>query len=102
MAPAKKLFLMETIWSRFNPAYKFVMEQIGAGKIGEVYHVDAKFGLDLSNVERLLKKASGGGVMLDLGVYTLNAISMVYNNQEPLAMSALKVAVMFYTFMCSS
>jgi len=64
------------------------MEQIGAGKIGEVYHVDAKFGLDLSNVERLLKKASGGGVMLDLGVYTLNAISMVYNNQEPLDIKA--------------
>ncbi|XP_074603266.1 trans-1,2-dihydrobenzene-1,2-diol dehydrogenase-like [Brevipalpus obovatus] len=88
LARAKKLFLMEAIWSRFNPVFKFVMEQIAAGTIGDVYHVNAEFGLDLMEVERLVKKSHGGGVMLDLGVYTLNAISMVYNNQEPLEIKA--------------
>lgn len=89
LARAKKLFLMEAIWSRFNPAYKFVMEQIAAGTIGDVYHVNADFGADLMNIERLVKKSLGGGVMLDLGVYALNAISMVYNNQEPSDIKAI-------------
>ncbi|XP_074601697.1 trans-1,2-dihydrobenzene-1,2-diol dehydrogenase-like [Brevipalpus obovatus] len=83
LARTKKLFLMEGIWSRFNPACKFAMDQIADGTIGDVYHVSAEFGAKLINVERLIKKSHGGGAMLDIGVYALNAISMVYNNQEP-------------------
>lgn len=83
LARAKKLFLMEAIWSRFNPVYTLLMEKIKTKALGDVVSVNATFGLDLTNVERLIKKSAGGGTALDLGVYTLNLIQVAVDNKKP-------------------
>lgn len=51
---AKKLFLMEAIWSRFFPSYQYVRKQINDGVLGDIKEVHAEFGYDHSNNERLL------------------------------------------------
>lgn len=43
-AKQKNLFLMEGIWSRFFPSYKYIREQIEKGKLGEVEHIDLEYG----------------------------------------------------------
>lgn len=83
LAKSKNLFLMEAIWSRFNPAYALVMDKIKSKAIGDIVSVNATFGYDLTKVERLTKKASGGGTVLDLGVYTINVIQMCIGNKKP-------------------
>ncbi|CAD7000119.1 unnamed protein product [Ceratitis capitata] len=73
LAKSKKVFLMEAIWSRFFPAYQYVRQQIKNGALGEIKEVEVAFGFNLGGVDRLTKKDLGGGVVLDLGVYTIQA-----------------------------
>lgn len=73
LAESKNLFLMEGIWSRFFPAYQYLRQQIKNGVLGEIKEVNVAFGFDLSHVDRLTKKDLGGGVVLDLGVYAIQA-----------------------------
>ncbi|XP_025018476.1 trans-1,2-dihydrobenzene-1,2-diol dehydrogenase, partial [Tetranychus urticae] len=83
LARSKKLFLMEAIWSRFNPVFTLLMDKIKTKALGDVVSVNATFGLDLTKVERLIKKAAGGGTLLDLGVYTINVIQVAVGNKKP-------------------
>lgn len=91
LAREKKLFLMEAIWSRFNPVHKLIRQEIAAGKIGKVLHVHGDFGenQEIEKSPRFYKKELGGGCMLDMGIYILNAISMTFNNRKPLEIKAL-------------
>lgn len=43
-AKQKNLFLMEGIWSRFFPSYKYIREQIENGKLGEIERIDLEYG----------------------------------------------------------
>jgi len=66
-------FLLEGMWSRFNPAVIRTKELIEAGTIGEVRHMTADFGFkkDYDPKSRLYDLALGGGSILDVGVYPL-------------------------------
>lgn len=72
-AKEKKLFMMEAIWSRFFPTYIQLRNRIDTGELGEIQEVNVEFGFYLSDVDRLRMKALGGGTVLDLGVYTIQA-----------------------------
>lgn len=72
-AQTKKLFLMEAIWSRFFPSYIHLRDRINAGELGDIQQVEVEFGFPLADVDRLRMKQLGGGTVLDLGVYTIQA-----------------------------
>ena len=57
--------------------------------VGDVVHVYANFGKDLTDVQRLMKRSEGGGGILDLGIYTLNAVTMVYGGEKPEKIAAV-------------
>lgn len=53
-ARQKNLFLLEGIWSRFFPSYKYIREQIDSGKLGEIERVEAEYGNEfMGNLERI-------------------------------------------------
>ncbi|EFN80683.1 trans-1,2-dihydrobenzene-1,2-diol dehydrogenase [Harpegnathos saltator] len=79
----KNLFLMEGVWSRCFPIYDNIKKMLEAGCMGDIHHVSASFGFDLMDVDRITKKELGGGTVLDLGIYCLQFVSMVYNNEMP-------------------
>jgi dihydrodiol dehydrogenase / D-xylose 1-dehydrogenase (NADP) len=83
LAREKKLFLMEAIWSRCFPAYDKIRELISAGTIGDVLHVLVQFGEEIDKVDRVSQKELGGGALLDIGIYTLQFISLSFNGQTP-------------------
>jgi len=89
IARKHKLFLMEAVWSRFLPAYKTFQKLIKNGSIGEVVHVNANFGVPIKEVERIRNKDIGGGTILDLGIYNLNAVTMVYGGDKPEKIAAI-------------
>lgn len=46
------------------------------------------FGVNLDHVERLQDPALGGGALLDLGIYCLTIVDMIFGGQEPVRISA--------------
>lgn len=53
--------------------------------------VKAEFGVPLMDVQRSVKKELGGGTILDLGIYCLQFICMVYNGEKPECIQAMGV-----------
>jgi predicted dehydrogenase len=74
LARAKKLFLMEAMWTRFMPALAEVRRIIAAGEIGVPRQVIADFGFTatLDPAHRVNNPALGGGALLDLGIYPVS------------------------------
>lgn len=66
-------FLMEAMWTRFNPAHVEMMRRIDDGAIGEVRRVIADFSIPVpfDKEHRLWDRAKGGGALLDLGIYPM-------------------------------
>jgi dihydrodiol dehydrogenase / D-xylose 1-dehydrogenase (NADP) len=79
-ARACKQFLMEAIWTRFLPVMVKVREWLAEGAIGEPRILTADFGFraGLDPEGRLFKPESGGGGLLDVGVYTIALAYMVF------------------------
>ncbi len=76
IAAAKKnqVFLMEALWSRFNPSIVKVKELIEQGKLGDIAYLNANFGfyaLDRDEEGRLLNPDLAGGSLLDIGIYPI-------------------------------
>ena len=74
LARARKLFLMEAMWTRFMPALAEVRRIIESGLLGAISQVHADFGFaatrDLEH--RVNQRALGGGALRDLGIYPLS------------------------------
>ena len=70
-ARARKVFLMEALWTRFLPSTLKVMEIIREDKLGKLQSVYADFGfrLDFDPGHRLYDPGKGGGALLDIGIY---------------------------------
>jgi len=66
-----KVLLMEALWTRFMPHFKFVKEELASGKYGAVKTLTADFCFDAAfNPDgRLYNKELGGGSLLDIGIY---------------------------------
>jgi predicted dehydrogenase len=78
-ARARGLFLMEAIWSRFLPAYRSLVDVIGAGLIGEPLLVEGDFGFrrPVDPRHRHFAPDLGGGALLDLGIYPMQLCTLV-------------------------
>src|SRR5688500_7194862 len=79
MARKTGLFVMEAMWTRFQPAVVAVRELVADGAIGEVRSVQADLGIarEYDPVDRLFDLALGGGALLDLGVYVVTFAQML-------------------------
>lgn len=52
-AKQKKLFMMESLWSRFLPPLLYVRRQIQSGMLGEIQSVEAELGREsLQHIDR--------------------------------------------------
>ncbi|XP_052704838.1 trans-1,2-dihydrobenzene-1,2-diol dehydrogenase-like [Crassostrea angulata] len=85
-----KRFFMEAIWSRCFPIYRKIKEEIHSGNLGEIQHVQCQFCFPMVNLnmDRVIKPELGGGVLHDLGIYTIQLATMVFNNEKPLKITA--------------
>jgi len=83
-AEAKGVFVMEALWSLFLPAYQQANAWLEQGMIGEVGSVRSSFGFVVprDNSDRLLNPELAGGVVLDMGIYTI-ATSQWFMQAEP-------------------
>ncbi len=87
IAAAKRnnVFLMEALWSRFNPTIRKVKELISKGLVGEVTYLHADFAfhaLDRSEEGRLLNPSLAGGSLLDIGIYPIFLAYLILGKPE--------------------
>lgn len=87
-------FLMEGLWSRFFPAWKYVQQLLAEGSLGSIVNITSSTGWGhnpkiLPESDRLLDPALAGGALLDGGVYSLAAMTV--------AMGRLEEPVEFYS-----
>jgi predicted dehydrogenase len=83
LARSKRLFLMEAMWVRYLPGATKVRALIAGGAIGEprMIHAHLGFWTDMTpenRLTRMLNPALGGGGMLDVGIYPMSYVSMLF------------------------
>jgi predicted dehydrogenase len=86
---ANRVFAMEAMWTRFQPAIGKARELLADGAIGEVRSVQVDLGVvrAFDPSDRIFAYELGGGAMLDLGVYLVSFAQMVLGT--PTSVSAL-------------
>ncbi len=73
-AKANKVFLMEALWTRFNPSMQTIKKMSVDGTIGKLSYVNADFAfyaLDRDEKGRILNPELAGGTLLDIGIYPI-------------------------------
>ncbi len=66
------VFMMEALWSKFNPAIKECLRLISTDTIGEVNYLQADFSFNMNHEQehdRMLNMELAGGSLLDMGIY---------------------------------
>lgn len=65
-----------------------IRQRLAQGEVGEVQLVRADLGAPLTHIPRLAERDLGGGAVLDLGVYCLQFVLMVFNGEKPESVQA--------------
>lgn len=81
LAKEKNCFLMEAMWTRFHPFTNDVKDQLEKGIIGEIKWMEANYGFYSMEIERMYRPQLAGGALLDLGIYPLTAVSILFGDQ---------------------
>jgi predicted dehydrogenase len=73
LSQARKVFLMEGLWTRLLPVYAGVRRWLDSGAIGAVRCIQSSFcfAAPYDPHSRLFDPALAGGALLDLGIYNL-------------------------------
>jgi predicted dehydrogenase len=91
LARRNQVFLMEAMWTRFLPLIVRLRELLAQRVIGEVRHVMADLGSQVTfdPDSRVYSGELGGGAMLQKGVYLLSLVSMILGS--PTSVKSLSV-----------
>ena len=76
LAREKGTLVAEAIWPRYMPVRQIALDILASGVIGEPKMITASLAYNVSEKERILNPALGGGALLDLGVYLLTFMRM--------------------------
>lgn len=82
LARSKKLFLMEAVWTRFQPIMYKVQEVVRSGTLGALKSVSADLSIDfephkLDPGHRMVDMNLAGGALLDLGPYPWVQLALI-------------------------
>ncbi len=84
LARESGVFVMEAMWTRFQPAIVALRDLVADGAIGEVRSVQADLGVakEYDPADRMFDLALGGGALLDVGVYVASFAQMLLGTPE--------------------
>ena len=83
-------FLMEALWTRFNPAINAVLQKIEKNEIGAVNYLNADFTFKAEQDEnsRLINMNLAGGALLDVGIYPIFLAYILFGMPEEIVATA--------------
>jgi predicted dehydrogenase len=93
-AEAKKLVVLEAMWTRFLPHMVRIREIIAEGTIGQVRTLIADHNQNLPKdpLHRLNNPELGGGALLDLGIYPVSLAWDIFGKPTAIQANAAKTA----------
>ena len=71
------VFAMEAMWTRYLPQTSVITQLIADGVLGDIRLVAADHGQNMPDGHRVRSLDSGGGALLDLGIYPLAFASQI-------------------------
>ena len=80
LAKEKNVLVAEAIWPRYMPARKIIKDLIDSGAIGTPQLLTASLSGYAEDLSRIYDPALAGGALLDVGIYPLTFMSMVFGN----------------------
>ena len=94
LAKENDLFLAEAMWTRYNPVIRTVCNWVKSGMIGDVSHIEAGFAAatDFDPANRRFDPKLGGGAILDVGIYPIAFVQMIYGDSPVSADVCAKLA----------
>ncbi len=94
LARVKRLFLMEAMWVRFQPAVVRLRSLLAQGRIGELTWLQASFHSNPPREagNRFFDLSMGGGALLDLGIYPISFASMAFGGPPQRIASSVALA----------
>ncbi|MGD2295366.1 MAG: Gfo/Idh/MocA family oxidoreductase, partial [Candidatus Aminicenantes bacterium] len=86
-----RCFLMEAMWTRFLPAFVKVKQILQEGLVGDIRMITASFGFKagFDPKHRLFNPDLGGGSLLDVGVYPVSLVSLVFGQPSFISSQAI-------------
>ncbi len=93
IAIKKKLFVMEALWTRFNPTMNEILRSIEEGIIGEVESIEVEFSIyrDFDPESRIFSNQLGGGALLDVGIYPITFMDLIMGIKDAEVSSTSKL-----------
>ncbi|HEY7984321.1 MAG TPA: Gfo/Idh/MocA family oxidoreductase, partial [Ktedonobacterales bacterium] len=88
------VLLLEAFMYRFHPQTRWMVEQVRAGRIGAVKLVRGSFAFDIRSSQPgniRLQAALGGGSLMDVGCYPLNAARLIFGGPPQSALARVDV-----------
>ncbi|MGV8859054.1 Gfo/Idh/MocA family protein [Rhodoglobus sp.] len=76
-ARAAGVFAMEAMWTRYLPQTSIITQLMADGTFGEIHLVTADHGQFIPEGHRVRSLESGGGALLDLGIYPIAFASQI-------------------------
>ena len=89
-ARQNNVFLMEALWSKFNPTIRECLHLVENGAIGSVNYVNADFTFYRQDKDssRMLNMQLAGGSLLDMGVYPVFLAYTIFGKPEQILATA--------------
>ncbi|XP_050425192.1 trans-1,2-dihydrobenzene-1,2-diol dehydrogenase-like isoform X2 [Adelges cooleyi] len=81
LAKNKRLFLMESMWMFFTPAFVTLKNEIAKGTIGIPLQIISSFGTPMP--EFLIQQRNSGGSIIELGVFSIYLSQMLFGPDKP-------------------
>ncbi len=81
LAKERNLLVAEAMWSRYTPLAKKLKQLVLDGKIGLIKTIKSELHYPISHVERLYNPELAGGVLLDLGIYTIAFTKLIQQSK---------------------
>ena len=84
LAERHQVFVMEAMWTRFNPVIEQVLEWVEEGEIGNLQSIQASFNFLAPNdpEHRLMNLELGGGALLDVGIYPVFLAQLFFGKPD--------------------
>ena len=83
--------LVEAVWTRWHPRFKRIAEVVASGEIGELSTIGSQFTFKSEMTENYrLDPALGGGALLDIGCYQINAWVALTNGAKDLKINTVE------------
>lgn len=84
LAEKHNVFVMEAMWTRFNPVIEQVLEWVEEGEIGTLSSVQANFNFlaPTDPGHRLMNIELGGGALLDIGIYPVFLAQLFFGKPD--------------------